>query len=114
MITETTATGTTMKSNMTLHDKLIKQNEISRQRLAQELVKLEKVEKSDLRMIETTRHRFRSRRKKLESKQPSAGSNVRSPESRENATIISAFRFVPFPRHCSGDPTETRARSLDA
>lgn len=99
-----------MKSNMTLHDKLIKQNEISRQRLAQELVKLEKVEKSNLRMIETTRHRFRSRRKKLESKQPSAGSNVRSAESREKATIICfPFRFLSASLFDS--PTETRARA---
>ncbi|KZC09724.1 PREDICTED: uncharacterized protein LOC107187804 [Dufourea novaeangliae] len=65
-----------MKSNVTLHDRLIKQNEINRQRLARELVKLEKVEKSDLRMIETERHRFRSRHKNLESRQPSTGSNA--------------------------------------
>ncbi|CAK9810170.1 hypothetical protein ANTPLA_LOCUS6486 [Anthophora plagiata] len=65
-----------MKSNATLQNKLAKQNEINRQRLAQELVKLEKVEKSDLRMIETARHRFRSRHKNLESRQPSFGSNA--------------------------------------
>ncbi|KAK1134170.1 hypothetical protein K0M31_011951 [Melipona bicolor] len=67
-----------MKSNVTLQNKLAKQNEISRQRLAQELVKLEKVEKSDLRMIETARHRFRSRHKNLEALQPSFESNVSS------------------------------------
>ncbi|KAF3424694.1 hypothetical protein E2986_13161 [Frieseomelitta varia] len=61
-----------------LQNKLAKQNEISRQRLAQELVKLEKVERSDLRMIETARHRFRSRHKNLEAWQPSFGSNVSS------------------------------------
>ncbi|KOC70824.1 hypothetical protein WH47_02090 [Habropoda laboriosa] len=65
-----------MKPNATLQNKLAKQNEINRQRLAQELVKLEKVEKSDLRMIETARHRFRSRHKNLESRQPSFGSNA--------------------------------------
>ncbi|KOX76602.1 hypothetical protein WN51_11235 [Melipona quadrifasciata] len=65
-----------MKSNVTLQNKLAKQNEISRQRLAQELVKLEKVEKSDLRMIETARHRFRSRHKNLEALQPSFESNA--------------------------------------
>ncbi|OAD60782.1 hypothetical protein WN48_04549 [Eufriesea mexicana] len=66
----------TMKCNATLQAKLAKQNEISRQRLAQELVKLEKVEKSDLRMIETARHRFRSRHKNLEAPQPSFESNA--------------------------------------
>lgn len=67
-----------MKSNPILQDKLVKQNEISRQILTRELEKLEKVEKSDIRMIETAWHRFRSRHKDLEHRAPSFGSNVRS------------------------------------
>lgn len=67
-----------MKSNSILQDKLAKQNEISHQILTRELEKLEKVEKSDIRMIETAWHRFRSRHKDLEHRVPSFGSNVRS------------------------------------
>lgn len=67
-----------MKSNPILQDKLAKQNEISHQILTRELEKLEKVEKSDIRMIETAWHRFRSRHKDLEHRVPSFGSNVRS------------------------------------
>lgn len=67
-----------MKSNPILQDKLAKQNEISHQILTRELEKLEKVEKSDIRMIETAWHRFRSRHKDLEHRAPSFGSNVRS------------------------------------
>ena len=78
-----------MKSTVTLQDKLAKQNEISRQRLAQELVKLEKVEKSDLKMIETARHRFRLRHKNLEARQPSSGSTVRSARSRGKGQLRS-------------------------
>lgn len=95
-----------MKSNATLQHKLAKQNEISRQRLAQEVAKLEKVEKSDLRMLETARHRFRSRHKNLETRQPSFGSNVRSlgkcvykrlPRMR---TVLFSFLIDDFMLHC--------------
>ncbi|XP_006616318.1 uncharacterized protein LOC102676513 isoform X2 [Apis dorsata] len=65
-----------MKSNPILQDKLAKQNEISHQILTRELEKLEKVEKSDIRMIETAWHRFRSRHKDLEHRAPSFGSNA--------------------------------------
>nr|XP_034188383.1 uncharacterized protein LOC117608031 isoform X1 [Osmia lignaria] len=65
-----------MKSNSTVQDRLVKQNEISRQRLEQELEILEKVEKSDLRMIETVRHRFRTRRRNLKISEQSGGSNA--------------------------------------
>ncbi|CAD1480068.1 unnamed protein product, partial [Heterotrigona itama] len=84
-----------MKSNATMQNKFTKQNEINRQRLAQELVKLEKVEKSDLRMIETARHRFRLRHKNLEAWQPSFGSsaiNVRMYETHNPG----------FCYHCTG------------
>nr|XP_012145754.1 PREDICTED: uncharacterized protein LOC100878949 isoform X2 [Megachile rotundata] len=65
-----------MKSNSMQQDRLVKQNEISRQRLEQEIVKLEKVEKSDLRMMETVRHRFRTRHKNLNISEQSSGSNA--------------------------------------
>lgn len=49
-----------------------------RGKLLMELGKIEQIERSDLRMLETARHRFRSKLKRFEVPQLSSGSDVRA------------------------------------